>query len=648
MKRYRPALIVAAALLAELVVLKLLPAAGSGQRGAPNPILFLGLIHGLVASLTAAGIVLIYRSIRVINFAQMAIGTAGFVLAYNFIVLTPVPFPIAVLLGVALAAAVGMIFEIALVRRFFHAPRLVLTVFTIVAAAFVGGTARTMVDALPIFPERAERTVREISGAVDLPSLLPFSSFSFTVPGSPIEFGFIHLFAICATLLSLFAVAYFLRSTRAGVAVRALAENSERASLLGISVGLISAIVWGISGALSGVGATLSGFLGSPAAALAASPEQLLAPLAAAVLARMKSIPVAVAASVGIELFSRSIEFLQPDFATIPDGILLLIIVFGLLSQRAHDERSEKGSGSWEATDEVRPVPRELSRITGIRVARWALGIVLLAGIIVFPFVSSTGQTYLGSLIAVQAIVMLSLVVLTGWTGQVSLGQLALAAVGAIVAGKLAADIGLPWFIAIPIGTIVTAAVAVGIGLPALRLPGLFLAVATFAFAAGVRSVLFNERLFGWLLPDGGVTRPSLPFVNFEDERSMYFLSVVALGACVVAVRNLRASRFGRILIGLRENEPNAQSAGVPPLRMKLYAFGIAGALAGFGGTLLAFQQRGVTADSFTAQGSVDFFVISMLGGIGNVFGPLMGAAVINGLRQGSARSPRSPPRSHR
>ena len=257
-----------------LLVSKIIPAAGSGIRGAPTPILFLGLIYGLVNSLTAVGIVLIYRSIRVINFAQTAIGGAGFALTYNFIVLRPgVPFPIALLLGLVVAAGVGVLFDVILVRRFFNAPRLVLTVFTIVAASFVGEFARNAVDTLPIFPDKAERTVAQLGGTVDLSRLVPFSSFTFHIPGSPIDFGFVHLFAIGLSLATLAGVAYFLRSTRLGVAVRALAENSERAALLGISVGLISSVVWAMSGVLSGVGSTLNGLLGSSGSTFGFAPD---------------------------------------------------------------------------------------------------------------------------------------------------------------------------------------------------------------------------------------------------------------------------------------------------------------------------------------------------------------------------------------
>jgi branched-chain amino acid transport system permease protein len=631
------AVVVAAIAIELLVVAKLIPAAGSGTRGAPSPILFLGLVHGLVSSLTAAGIVLIYRSVRVINFAQTAIGGAGFVVVYNFTALTPVPFPIALVLGLLVAAAVGLIFELIFVRRFFHAPRLVLTVFTIVAASFVGGFARNAIDSLPIFPEKAERSVAQLNGSVDLAPELPFSGFHFRI--GVVDFGFVHVFAIAATLFLLAAVALFLRYTRIGVAVRALAENSERAALLGISVGFVSSVVWSISALLSGASATMSGLLGTPSGSFGFSAQLLLPALAAAVLARMSSISVAVVASIGIELFARSLSFLQPELLPIYDVALLVVIAGGLLTQRARASRSERGeTATWAATDEVRRTPKELSRLTLLRVAKWVGALIVIAGVIVFPFVSSTGQVYLGSVCAIQAILALSLVVLTGWTGQVSLGQFGLAAVGGVVTSALAASV--PFWLAIPAGIVVTAAVAVAIGLPALRLPGLYLAVATFAFAAAVPSVLFSERLFGWLLPDAGVTRPTLPFIDFEDERSMYFLALVCLAVALLAVRNLRNSRFGRILIGLRDNEPNAESAGISPLRLKLTAFGIAGALAGFAGALLAFQQRGVTAQAFGAEASVDLFVASVIGGIGSVFGPLVGVGVLNALRTGLSGVP--------
>jgi branched-chain amino acid transport system permease protein len=165
--------------------------------------------------------------------------------------------------------------------------------------------------------------------------------------------------------------------------------------------------------------------------------------------------------------------------------------------------------------------------------------------------------------------------------------------------------------------------------LPALRIPGLFLAVVTFAFAFAVHSVLFSTRYFGWLLPTE-VKRPTLFLFDFSDERSMYFLCLFALGLGVLVVVHLRRSRFGRLLIAMRENEANVAAVGVSVVRLKLMAFAVSGGLAGFAGAILAHQQRGVSPASFTADASLSVFILAVLGGVSSVNGALIGSAYGN------------------
>jgi branched-chain amino acid transport system permease protein len=264
-----------------------------------------------------------------------------------------------------------------------------------------------------------------------------------------------------------------------------------------------------------------------------------------------------------------------------------------------------------------------------VRVARVVLIGLVLGFAILYPFVASTARIVLAGAILLYAITVLSLVVLTGWAGQVSLGQYALTAVGAVVAGSLAQRSGLSFWLAVPVASAVSAGVATLVGIPALRIKGLFLMVTTFAFAVATRSILFDKRYFDWLLPSAQkpIHRPTLFFFNFEDEKSMYFLCLAALVLAVAVVRNLRRSRVGRVLVGLRENEANLQSFGVSVLRMKLTAFAVSGAIAGFGGAILAFHARGVSADTFTADRSVYVFVAAVIGGVSSPVGALLGAA---------------------
>jgi len=204
--------------------------------------------------------------------------------------LTRVPFFVAFIIGIAVAAAVGMLFEVVFVRRFFEAPR---------------GRTHRLHDRRGELPriDGAEhgRSPPNLSGPLRAKrraacrnpghlGRLPFKHFHFSLAGNPTAFGFPHLFAIGIAIVALLGVAAFIRYTRLGVAIRALAENSERASLLGISVGSLSVVIWAIAGGLSGIGATMVGLLGNPASSLGFVPELLLPALAAAVIARMTSI----------------------------------------------------------------------------------------------------------------------------------------------------------------------------------------------------------------------------------------------------------------------------------------------------------------------------------------------------------------------
>lgn len=616
-----------------LLLVELIPDAQTSGRGLALAFVFQAVVTGLVSALTATALVLVYRTTRILNFAQTAIGAGGAVLCFDLLSLDGAPFLVALLAGLAVGAALGAAFDLVFGRRFMNAPRLVLTVLTIVAAGFLGTTGQTFIDGLPIFPPAALRTVAQQQGTYKLGSLLPFSGWHFTLGSLPVPLGFPQVFAGGTALAALVALVVFMRSTRTGVALRALAENRERTALLGISAGMLSLAVWVISGTMSSLSLSLTGFLNQPSAAFGFAPELLLPAFAAAVLGRVRSLGVTAAAAVGIAIFTSGISNLQPALVPLVDLSLLVVIVAGLLLQGRGETRSETGiTSSWQATEELRPVPREMAALRPLRVAKWGLLAVAAAVLAVYPFVTDTGQTVLMSVVFLDAIIGLSLVVLTGWAGQVSLGQFGFAAVGAVTAAFLAEHAGVSFWLAAPLGSLVAAGTAVVVGISALRIPGLYLAVATFAFAAAAQNLLFSRQFFGWALPSGGVSRPTLFFIDFADERAEYFLCAVALALCIALVVNLRRGRFGRVLIAVRENEANAQAAGISVVRTKLAAFGVAGLMAGFAGALLAFQQQSVAATTFSVTASITAFEQVVIGGISSVFGPLLGSAYVNGL----------------
>ena len=621
--RARGPVIAALVVLATLVYsLILLPGSGS-IKGTPMAYMFLGLVHGCLISLAAAGLVLVYRTLRIINFAVTALGAAGAILLFDFIRYTPVPFPIAFVLALAMGGAAGVVFDMVFGRRFFRAPRLVLTVVTIAAAEFLA-TASTWVRYLPFFPHPSARAPGELNAPVNAD--LPLRGLEFEVGDFPLKFHFEHVFAIEMAMVALLGLYLFFRYTKAGVAVRAMAENTERASLLGISVGAMSTTVWVAAGILSAASVSMTGMVSSPGVAAGIAPGVLLPALAAAVIGRMRSIPITVMAAIVISVLRQATTTTLNENANLFDLVLFAVVLVGFLVVRERKGRSESGAElSWEASEERRPIPRELSGLAIVRNARVLMAVIGLAALIVFPYTASVGAVTLGAGIALSAITVLSLVVLTGWAGQVSLGQVGFVAVGAVIGGNLTSSAGLPFWVAVPLAAAVTGAVAVLVGLPALRIKGLFLGVATFAFAVAVRSALGNQRYFGGILPED-IERPTLVFIDFQDERSMYFLCIACLVLALVIVGNLRRSRVGRILIAVRENEANLQTFGVNATRAKLLAFAISGALAGFSGAVYAHQLRGIDADVFGSQESIELFVYAVIGGINSPAGALLGS----------------------
>jgi branched-chain amino acid transport system permease protein len=628
--RVRGAVLGAGSLVLLLLLTQLvLPGAPGGGRGTPGGILFSGFVLGCLSALTATGIVLIYRTLRIINFAATAIGAAGGSFVFQMVRYVPqVPFFVSLLLGLVIAGAVGAVFDIAFGRRFFNAPRIVLTVVTVVGAAFLGGYSAGLIGKLPFFPPENERSFEDLVGAQGLRPYLPLRGFRFRIGGLPQEFGFPEVLAIELTVVTLVLVFLFFRFTKTGVAVRALAENGERAKLLGISVGSMTTIVWVIASVLAGLSVTLSGLVSNPSAAFGFAPGLLIAPLAAAVIAKMESLPVAAASAIALQVIAGAIQWSFPEtFTTIFTGALFVVISLGMLNlQRRKDRgRSEQATTTWQGSDEPRPIPKELASVPSVRAGRLIVVLVVAALLALLPFVASITQINLVSLMAITGIVALSIVVLSGWAGQISLGQYGFVAFAALVSGKLTTSVGLPFWFATPLTMVLTAIFALVVGIPALRVRGLFLAVSTFAFAMTVRVVLFDRTYFDWLQPVD-VERPSLFLLDFEDEKSMYFLCLGALALALVAVSNLRRSRVGRLLIGLKENEANIQSFGVSALRLKLLAFVIAGALCGLAGSLHAHQQRGVNALSFGPDISFQVFVLTVIGGIGSPAGAVLGA----------------------
>ncbi|MHB1446824.1 MAG: ABC transporter permease [Acidimicrobiales bacterium] len=600
---------------------------GKGVAGAhlmasvvPNGIFLQGIVLGALNGLLAIGLVLIYRSNRIINFAQGTLGAFSATMAAELYERFNWPFFAALAVGLVAAVASSALIEIGVIRRFSKAPRLILTVATIGVAQVLG--------ALELIVPAA---FNDSKGVVLRHALQTPISFQFSFGG--VIFTGNHVAVLIATPLVLGGLAWFLRRTGYGLAARAAAENADRARLLGVRVKRVSLIVWVVAGGLSAVTAILSAPITGFELGSLGGFTLLLSALAAAVIGRMESLPVTFAAAVVLSTAQQAIYF--GTGGTGPDnGFLLAVVIIGLLVQRRRLGRLEGAgnSSTWQAVQEVRPIPRELSHLPEIRWARLGLAATVLGVLIGLPFVLLPSRIDLASVIMIYAMVALSLVVLTGWSGNVSLGQWALVGVGGLVAGRLA-TLAHPvdFFVTLLAGGVAGALAALLIGLPALRIPGLFLAVTTLAFAQATGNWLFGYQL---ITPNGAILRPVLfGLWDVSSERGFYFVCLIFLVASLLVVRNLRRSRLGRVLVSVRDNERQAQALGASAPRAKLTAFAVSGFLAALAGGLYGYHEGALNALRFPASDSLLIFSMVVIGGMGSMTGAVLGAVYVRGVQ---------------
>ena len=586
----------------------------------PPGVIILGLVFGSFYALTAIGLVLIYRANRVVNFAQAELGGVAAVLAIQLVLQFNLNYFVAVATGVVAAAVLGAAVYLFVIRRFRNAPRLIVAVATIGIAQILAGAS--VVVSLLFGEQPAGRTFNA-----------PFH-VQFRV--STILFKSDSVLAMIVVPAVMLALALFFRYTDFGIAIRAAAENGDRANLLGIPIHYLYIAVWAIASVLSAFAvmfrASILGF-SSFTGVTNGGNALLLRTLAAAVIARMENIPRAVVAALGLGVFEISAQWVTSN-TNISDALLVLVILVALLLQRGFFQRAtETGLQTWRAIKEVRPIPAEMRRLPEVIWGKIGLGAALAAFILTLPIWLGPAQTELVSLTFIYAIVAISLVILTGWAGHISLGQWALVGFGAAGTSILYGRHHWDFFAAWLVGIALSATVALIIGLPALRIRGPFLAVTTLAFSVTAGTYFLVQHYFPWFIQDN-LTRPTLlGRLPLEQEWQMYYFVLLGLIVALGAAMNLRRSRTGRATIAVRDNGLAAESVSINATRVNLTAFLIAGALAGFAGGLYALHQRGVQTGAFDSQVSIQLFSMVVIGGLGSLPGAILGAAYIRGAQ---------------
>jgi branched-chain amino acid transport system permease protein len=583
-----------------------------------------GVIVGSLYALIAMGLILVYRANRIINFAQASIGASPAVAGALLMVQRGWPFIAVVPIVIAGSVVIGGIVEFAIIRRFRNAPRLILTLATIGVAQLLAFIELI----LPIWVG-GRRTIQNFRRPRS-----PFTGLAREIGG--VHFTGDHLVTLIVVVAIAIGLGAVFRFTDVGLAIRGAAENADRASLLGIPVKRVATVVWVMAALMSAAGVFQRSMILQGLPAGLTGTITLLYGLAPAVIARMQSLPVAFGAGVAIGVIDQT-AFYSTRSATLSGALILPIVLVSLLVQRGRLSRSEDtGVSTWREVKEFRPIPSELKSVQDVVALQWLLRAAVVAVVVAAPYLAGPGRRDQASLIMIFAIAGVSLVILTGWGGQISLGQFAFVGVGAAVAGGLAANHHVNFLLALLAAGVVGAGLAVAIGIPAVRLPGLFLAVTTLAFAANTQYFVLQRKYFPWLLPKAGnhIERPVLwSRLDLRSDLAYYWVCVAGLVVAVACARSLRAHRSGRVMIAARDNARAAQSFGINLARTRQAAFAFSGFFAGLAGALLAHLQGTVDAAVFPPTRSLEIFAMAVIGGLTSVGGALAGAFYIVGFR---------------
>ena len=573
-----------------------------------GPILVLGVFSGLTYGLLAVGLILVYRSSRFINFAQGAIGLFAAALFAQAVNVYHLPYWVAFLPAIAAGAGISAWTEKTIVRRLETAPRVLSMIATLglgqalvfIALSISGDSLQGLTFPQPPgFPDG------------DIGSLFVNQADAATAILSP---------------LVLVGLVVFLRRSRYGVAIRGAAANPDGAATAGVSPSGMSMLSWALAGGVAAFSAMV--FVPTRGVIMPETlgPDLLLRGLAAAAIARFESLGLALGAAIGLGV-AEQVLATNPDASGWFEVLVFVAIAAALFLQPQRNR--VQSEDSWGR------VTLRSFDLAGLRDSvrvRWVsrgLAVGLMACAALVPLFTSNRLSFILITCLAFATIGLSVVLITGDGGQLSLGQFAIAGVGAAISVQVVdrTEVFAAGLVAAAVGG---ALVSVLIGLPALRVQGLRLAVLTLSFAVATSSWLLKQD---WMLGNGvSPPRPTVGSVSVETSRGYYLVALTGFVLLAVFVQNLRSGAFGRRLRAVRDNEDAARALGVAAARTKLVAYALAGIVASVGGAVFGHASTQLSAASFPVASSVDVVAATVIGGLGAVIGPLLGAAYIIGI----------------
>jgi branched-chain amino acid transport system permease protein len=426
--------------------------------------------------------------------------------------------------------------------------------------------------------------------------------------------------------------------THLGTRIRAVVDRRELSELAAINSNRVAAFSWAMGAALAG----LTGVLLAPDGL---DPVRLtllvIETFSIAVVARLVSIPMAVAAGVlllGVlqSLLTQFNPTVSPVFhfhwphwftesiANLKPNLSVIILFAALLIYRNLDEVGEGGAGVSGL------ISRSIGAGAGKRRIETRVAIVVVGlALVLLPFALNSINIAYGQQMLALMVIFVSIVVITGFSGHITLGQAAFAGMGSFVSVRVSNSLGVPVIWSMFIGAAVAVLVGLIAGFPALKRKGLFLGLTTLAIGVLAYSLVFTSSIFAKGSAGLTVVRPSIFGWSLEGDKAFYWFELVWVALAFLLARNLRSGRLGRILAAMRDSETAARSIGIDLRAYKLFIFGVSAFIAGIGGALLSQQARAFapTSQFEPISSSLLWFIALIVAGVGSLGGAFVGAA---------------------
>lgn len=561
------------------------------------PFFVIGLFAGSVYALAAMGVVLTYRTSGVFNFAYGAIAMFS---AFAFWQLRDGwhlnQWVALALVLIVLAPLMGVIFQ----RLFQPLSSLSAEVQIVVSLGVLA------------FLEAGAELLWPKSHA--LASIFPTSTFKI---GSQLYVSWAQVATFLLTAALGLALYMLLRHTRLGMATRAVVDNRDLAGLLGVNSNVVGSVSW----VISTVFAAFVGILLSPSQGLVVYVlvTVVIFAFAPAVLGKLVSLPLAYAGGIGLGIIQSVLERWSSSGtvadleASIPYVALFVLLV-------AYGKRLTEVRSSVKAVLTSR---RSSALLMDLRKLLISGGLVA-AGLFALPLVLH--GTYLGDMSygVVYAAIAVTLVVLVGWAGQISLAQFSFVGIGAFAAGHLAGANGANFLTSALVGALIAIPLGLLVGLPSLRLSGLYLALATMAFALLMDNLVFVRPSISGGYTGMNIPRPRILGISFSSTTSFYELSVVLLVVYCAVAFVIQRGPLGRRLQMMRDSSLAASTLGVNLTTTKLVVFALSGAAAAFAGAFYGAVHMTVTPTNFAFSASLELLLLVVLGGRSVVAGALL------------------------